>query len=147
VNVAKIGAAENIGFAIAAEIVADIVPEIIAHGAVMRGTFGISISESWADDGSEQQVVKVGRIRDVTTPFQLDDIIVSINNLPVRRRYDVRKALARNAIGKTLRIDVRRAGQLIALDVPVALRQPASKTASDVNANAGTQKNKHRTVK
>lgn len=127
VNVAKIGAADNIGFAIAAEIVADIVPEIIAHGSVARGTFGISISESWAEDGSEQQVIKVGRIRDVATPFKLDDVILTINDLPVRRRYDVRKALARDSIGTTLQVGVRRGGQLVTLDVPVSLRPPATK--------------------
>jgi S1-C subfamily serine protease len=125
VNVAKIGSAENIGFAIAAEIVADIVPELIAHGSVTRGTFGISITESWAEDGSEQQVIKVGRIRDTTTPFKLDDVIVSINDLPVRRRYDVRKALSRNSIGTSLRVGVRRNGEVVSLDVPVVLRPSA----------------------
>jgi serine protease Do len=125
VNVAKIGSAENIGFAIAAEIVADIVPELIAHGSVARGTFGISITESWAEDGSEQQVIKVGRIRDTTTPFKLDDVIVSINDLPVRRRYDVRKALSRNSIGTSLRVGVRRNGEVVSLDVPVVLRPSA----------------------
>jgi S1-C subfamily serine protease len=125
VNVAKIGSAENIGFAIAAEIVADIVPELIAHGSVTRGTFGISITESWAEDGSEQQVIKVGRIRDTITPFKLDDIIVSINDLPVRRRYDVRKALSRNSIGTSLRVGVRRNGEVVSLDVPVVLRPSA----------------------
>ncbi len=127
VNVAKLGAADNIGFAIAAEIVADIVPEIIAHGEVARGTFGISISESWTDDGSDQQVIRVGRIRDTATPFQLDDVIITINDLPIRRRYDVRKALVRDAIGSSLRVGVRRAGQHVMLDVPVSLRQPATK--------------------
>lgn len=129
VNVAKLGAADNIGFAIAAEIVADIVPELIAHGEVMRGTFGISISETWADDGSEQQVIRVGRIRESNTPFVLDDVIQTINDLPIRRRYDVRKALSRDAIGTTLRVVVRRNGKLVSLEVPVMLRQrPAKKT-------------------
>ncbi|MFZ9859239.1 MAG: S1C family serine protease [Roseiflexaceae bacterium] len=127
VNVAKLGTADNIGFAIAAEIVADIVPEIIAHGHVQRGTFGISIGETWADDGSEQQVIRVRRIRDVNTPFQLDDVILAINDLPIRRRYDVRKVLYRDAIGSSLRVAVRRSGERVLLDVPVALRQPVTK--------------------
>jgi S1-C subfamily serine protease len=54
VNVAKYSAAENIGFAIAAEIVGDVIPEIISHGVVLRGTLGISIGEHWADDGSDR---------------------------------------------------------------------------------------------
>lgn len=147
VNVAKIGAAESIGFAISAEIVADIVPELIAHGSIMRGTFGISITESWAEDGSEQQVIKVGRIRDTATPFQLDDVIMTINDLPIRRRYDVRKALSRDAIGKSLRVGVRRDNQLITLDVPVSLRQPPVKATTDVSDETGTTKKTVRTFK
>lgn len=128
VNVAKLGKADNIGFAIAAEIVADIVPDIIAHGSVQRGTFGISIGETWAEDGSEQQVISVRRIRDSKTPFQLDDVILAINDLPIRRRYDVRKVLYRDSIGMSLRVAVRRNGERIMLDVPVALRQPMAKS-------------------
>lgn len=127
VNVAKHGDAENIGFAIAAEIVADVVPEIILHGAVARGTLGISINETWEDDGSAQQVIKVARIRVESSQFHVDDVIIAINDVPMRRRYDVRKALARHAIGSTLRVIVRRGAQSLLLDVPVLVRPPASK--------------------
>jgi S1-C subfamily serine protease len=95
---------------------------------VQRGTFGISIGETWADDGSGQQVIRVRRIRDTNTPFQLDDVILAINDLPIRRRYDVRKVLYRDTIGSSLRVAVRRNGERILLDVPVALRQPIAKS-------------------
>lgn len=126
VNVAKMGNADNIGFSIAAEIVDDIVPQLIQYGSVMRGSLGISIGETWAEDGSEQQVISVRRIRDENTQFQIGDVILSINDMPMRRRYDVRKSLYRDAIGKTLRVLIRRNGERMYLDVPITLRQPVS---------------------
>lgn len=123
VNVAKLGSADNIGFAIAAEIVAAVVPELINHGNVVRGHLGISISEAWRDDGSEQQVISVLRTSE-TSPFQVGDVIRSINKLPVRRRYDVQKALRRDVVGSTLQVTVVRAGSDVNLVVPVTARPP-----------------------
>jgi len=122
VNVAKYVDAENIGFAIAAEIVGDVIPEIIAHGAVLRGTLGISIGEHWADDGSDHQVITVQRIRNTPSPFEIGDVIERINSIPIIRRYDVRKVLRRDAIGTVLTVDVLRAGKNLQLAIPVTPR-------------------------
>jgi S1-C subfamily serine protease len=122
VNVAKYADAENIGFAIAAEIVGDVIPEIIAHGAVLRGTLGISIGEHWADDGSDHQVITVQRIRTTPSPFEIGDVIERINSIPIIRRYDVRKVLRRDAIGTVLTVDVLRAGKNLQLAIPVTPR-------------------------
>ena len=122
VNVAKRVDADNIGFAITAEIVGDVVPEIIAHGAVLRGTLGISIGEHWADDGSDYQVITVQRIRTTPSPFEIGDVIERINSIPIMRRYDVRKILRRDAIGTVLTVDVLRAGKTLQLAIPVTPR-------------------------
>jgi len=122
VNVAKYADADNIGFAIAAEIVGDVIPEIIAHGAVLRGTLGISIGEHWADDGSDHQVITVQRIRTTPSLFEVGDVIERINNIPIVRRYDVRKILRRDAIGMVLTVDVVRAGKTLQLAIPVTPR-------------------------
>jgi len=122
VNVAKRSDAENIGFAIAAEIVADVIPEIITHGEVLRGTLGISIGELWADDGSDRQVISVQRIRSMPTRFEVGDVIVAINDVPIVRRYDVRKMLRRDAIGTLMTVTVERAGKTLQLHIPVTPR-------------------------
>lgn len=122
VNVAKYADADNIGFAIAAEIVGDVVPEIIAHGAVLRGTLGISIGEYWADDGSDQQVITVQRVRTTPSLFEIGDVIAHINNFPIMRRYDVRKCLRRAAVGTVLTVAVLRNGQNLLLSIPVLPR-------------------------
>jgi len=122
VNVAKYADADNIGFAIAAEIVGDVIPEIIAHGVVLRGTLGISIGEHWADDGSDHQVITVQRIRTTPSLFEVGDVIERINNIPIVRRYDVRKILRRDAIGMVLTVDVVRAGKTLQLAIPVTPR-------------------------
>lgn len=109
VNVAKQARADNIGFAIPAEIVRDIVPELITHGAVARGSLGISIAEAWLDDGTPHPVIKVQRVSAPESPFAVDDVIVAMNDYPVTRRYDVRKHLGRSSIGNALTVRVRRA--------------------------------------
>ncbi|MFM2031440.1 MAG: hypothetical protein RLZZ297_205 [Chloroflexota bacterium] len=117
VNVAKSSRADGIGFAVPAEIVADIVPELIAHGAVARGTLGISIAETWSPDGATQTVITVQKVATSGSPFAVNDVIVTIDDYPVTRRYDVRKMLGRASIGRDLLIRVRRADSEISFAV------------------------------
>ena len=122
VNVARRADADNIGFAIASELVFDTVPELIAHGSIMRGTMGISIAESWADDGSARQVITVQKINTAQSLFLPGDVIVAIDDQVVTRRYDVRKKLRRPAIGTTVTVDIQRAGAFLSLPVVVSAR-------------------------
>ncbi|MFM2309644.1 MAG: hypothetical protein RLY87_1766 [Chloroflexota bacterium] len=122
VNVARRADADNIGFAIAAELVLDTVPELIAHGSIVRGTMGISIAESWADDGSARQVITVQKINTAQSLFQAGDIILAIDDQPVTRRYDVRKKLNRQSIGSTVTVAIQRAGAFLSIPVVVSVR-------------------------
>jgi S1-C subfamily serine protease len=51
------------------------------------------------------------------------DIIISIDAHPIRRRYDIRKLLHRGTIGTTKLVEIKRAGALHTLNVPVMQRQ------------------------
>lgn len=124
VNVAKQNRADGIGFAIPAEIVADIVPELIAHGAIARGSLGITIAEAWSHDGTNQTAIAVQRVSAPESPFVVHDIIVAINDYPVTRRYDVRKQLDRASIGSELAVRVRRGADEIVVSV-VVQHQPS----------------------
>jgi S1-C subfamily serine protease len=64
----------------------------------------------------------VQRIRTTPTPFELGDAIVAINDMPIVRRYDVRKILRRDAIGTVLTVAVLRAGKTLQLAIPVMPR-------------------------
>lgn len=128
VNVAKRGDADNIGFAICSEIVADVVPELIAHGSIARGTFGLTVGEVMDANGQEDPTIVVQRVRITPSLFAVGDIIVSIDAQPVRRRYDIRKQLHRGTIGTTKQVVVYRGTQLLTLTVPVMQRQAPTST-------------------
>lgn len=122
VTVAKHAGAENINFAIPAEIVADIVPELIQYGTIVRGTLGIKIGATWANDGSQRHVIRVQGLRDPQTMFQLGDEIVMINGTRITRRYDVRKLLKRSSVGTVFAVEIIRAGKNMCLEVPIRER-------------------------
>jgi S1-C subfamily serine protease len=122
VNVARRSDADNIGFAIAAELVTDIVPELIAHGSILRGTMGISIAESWAPDGTERQVITVQKINTAQSLFQINDTILALDDQPVTRRYDVRKYLSRARIGTTITASILRGFTPLSIPVVVSAR-------------------------
>lgn len=122
VNVARRSDADNIGFAIAAELVTDIVPELIAHGSILRGTMGISIAESWAPDGTERQVITVQKIKTAQSLFQINDIVLALDDQPVTRRYDVRKYLSRARIGTTITASILRGSTPLSIPVVVSAR-------------------------
>lgn len=119
VAVAKRSDAENISFAVPAEMVLDIVPELIAYGAIKRGTLGIRIGAAWARDGSDRQVITVQSLRDTQSPFQIGDEIISINEVPINRRYDVRKLLNRTSIGAVFDVHIKRNDKNKRLRVPI----------------------------
>jgi S1-C subfamily serine protease len=123
VNVAKRGDADNIGFAICSEMVADVVPELIAHGGIERGTFGLTVGEVMDVTGHEDPMIVVQRVRTAPSLFEVGDIIISIDAHPIRRRYDIRKLLHRGTIGTTKLVEIKRAGALHTLNVPVMQRQ------------------------
>ena len=128
VNVAKRGDADNIGFAICSEMVADIVPELITYGVVERGTFGLTVGETMHASGQDDPTIVVQRVRVTPSLFAVGDIIISIDAQPIRRRYDIRKVLHRGTIGTTKQVVVQRASQLLTLTVPVMRRQPQPPT-------------------
>jgi S1-C subfamily serine protease len=116
VNTAKRGDAENIGFALPAEVVRDVVPELIKFGAVQRASIGVSIATDWEHrDGADRPVISVRRVTRADSPFEAGDVLLRIGDVPIRRRYDVRKALGRRSLGRSLIAQVERGGTVIDL--------------------------------
>jgi len=118
VNTAGRTDAQNICFAVSGEVVTDVVPELIRYGGVQRSTLGISIASAWANvNGADQTVISVRRVSNPNSPIQAGDVIRQIGSTEIRRRYDVRKALNRDTVGRTLKVRVEREGSVIELAV------------------------------
>ncbi len=109
---------QGIGFAVSGEVVLDIVPELIRFGGVHRASLGVSIASTWTHiDGSDRSVISVKRVNNASSPLQPDDVLVQVGNVSIRRRYDVRKALGRDAVGRTIPVKVSRNGELMEFGV------------------------------
>lgn len=124
VNFLKLGTSPmpttQISFAIPNEVVLDIVPELISHGAIVRASIGVSISQVATEvDGRSQSAVQIQKVRN-NTPLQPGDLILECQGSAIHRRYDLMRLLNRSAIGTSLKMKVLREGAIISLEVPAS---------------------------
>ena len=131
------GSSAGIGFAIPVDAVSWVVPELIAHGRVLRPYFGIEfapvqLNERWGlGEGLIVRAVTPGgpaaraglRSLRVNRFGQVDlaniDIVVAIDGNPTRVTGDVTLALERKQAGDTIKLTVRRGRREV--EVPVVL--------------------------
>ena len=112
------GHGETVNFAVSAETLAVTVPELISHGEIKRASIGVSIAAKWRRfNGTMTQSVVVRSVKDQNSPLQEGDFILKLNEIQIRRRFDIRKALDRKSIGKELSAEVERDGKLLHLKI------------------------------
>lgn len=125
VNTAKRGEADNIGFAVPADTVTDIVPELIKHGSIAHASLDVGVAERIVaiDDGESGHLV-VTRVRASSAgPFQVGDVLLIVNDQEVRRPQDLRRVLRRNLVNQKVPVCIWRNGQRMWINcVPVSLR-------------------------
>jgi S1-C subfamily serine protease len=104
-------------FAIPAEIVQDVIPELIRHGNVRRASLGIGISAVPSMvNGELRNAVEVQAVQE-GSPLRRGDVILAINGNKVQRRYDLMRHLNRSAIGKTTTLHVFRNKDVVEIEV------------------------------
>ena len=118
VNVGSRGGTATLNFSIPAEIVRDVVPELIEFRKVRRASIGITISTRLMnfDDGG-RKVVEIVDVRDGSSPLRPGDLLLGIDGQPVERRLDVRKLLTRSRIDTMVKVHVARGEETLELDV------------------------------
>jgi S1-C subfamily serine protease len=117
VNFASRANASQMNFAIPAEIVQDVVPELIRHGNVRRANLGVGISAVPSMvNGELRSAVEVQAVQE-GSPLRRGDLILAINGNKVQRRYDLMRHLNRSAIGKTATLHVFRNKDVIEIEV------------------------------
>lgn len=120
------GVSAGIGFAVPVDIINEVVPQIIAHGRVIRPTLGITIvPENFLRNLSIEGVavleVQPGTgaadagLRGVTIDrydnVRLGDIIVEVEGVRVRSYSDLRDALEKHKPGDVVELSVIRNGE------------------------------------
>ncbi|SDZ97032.1 S1C family serine protease [Microbulbifer marinus] len=121
------GASVGIGFAIPVDTVKKIVPELIAHGRLVRPVLGIeSAPDQWASRyGFEgvavlrtapgmpaEQAGLQGVYRTQRGGWQLGDVIVEVNRQPVRTYDDLLNVLENHRAGDEISLGIVRDGKM-----------------------------------
>jgi S1-C subfamily serine protease len=125
------GGSAGIGFAIPVDEVNWVVPDLIEFGQVRRPSLGVELLDGARLGVSGALITRVhsgsgaaeAGLRPTTRTrlggIELGDIIIGIENQPVRSSADVRLALERRQPGETVTVRIRRGRRDV--DVPVTL--------------------------
>ncbi len=129
------GASVGIGFAIPVDTVKKIVPELIAHGRLVRPVLGIeSAPDQWASRYGFEGVAVLrtapgmpaeqaglrGIYRSPNGGWQLGDVIVGIGRQPVRNYDDLMNALENHRAGDRVDLSFLRDGQMLETSITLA---------------------------
>jgi len=113
------GDAETVNWAVPAETMAAVVPELEAHGCIVRASLGISIALT--QQATEVGLCEVVTVRKVKSSgeaeLQCGDVLVEINGKRISRRIDVIRALGRESVDQRIAVLVERNGQRTTLEV------------------------------
>jgi len=127
VNARVLRGAENVGFAIPADVAREVSDEIIATGRVQRGRVGLKLQEMMArtDDPSQRGVVIAG-VEPLSPAAQADirpgDLLVAVNGEEVNARFEedlpaVRKLMADLPVGEEALLTLLRGAERVLLHV------------------------------
>jgi S1-C subfamily serine protease len=120
------GAYAGIGFAIPADEVNRVVPQLIRHGKITRPGLGIQVAPDQfghalgvtgvlimgvQPDGPAAEAGLRPTRRNDTGRLQLGDVIVAVNDVPVQTVDDLLDALEKSHIGTPIQVTVLRDGQ------------------------------------
>ncbi len=119
------GSSAGIGFSVPVDIVNWVVPELIAHGRVSKPGLGVVLDERPASHWFEVEGVHIQEvvpdsaaglagllgIRPVQNTWIRGDIILAVNDTPVRSRLELLDVLQQFELGDTLTLTIDRLGE------------------------------------
>lgn len=119
VGMNTMGPAETVNMAVPAETLATVVPELEAHGCIVRASLGISIAliQQPTETGLSE-AVSVRKVKSSGEPeLQCGDVLLEINGKRISRRIDVIRALGRECVDQRIPVLVDRNGQQTSVEV------------------------------
>jgi serine protease Do len=120
------GSFAGIGFAVPSNTARFVMEQLIAHGKVRRGFFGVVPNDVTPEDAQRLKVRQGALITSVTegspaaqAGIQVEDVIVEYNGKPVRGELDFRDMVARTAPGTVVPVKIVRNGREMTVRVKV----------------------------
>lgn len=129
------GASAGIGFAIPVNTVKKIVPQLIAHGRLVRPVLGIDVApQQWTSRHGIEGVPVLrtipglpaaqagieGAVRNAWGAISLGDIIVGVDNKPVANYDDLLSLLEQHQPGDRVAVDIRRGSKQFTRNLTLA---------------------------
>ncbi|MFL0287812.1 S1C family serine protease [Mycobacterium sp. SMC-21] len=111
VNTAVVDGADGIGFAVPADIVAEVVHELITYGAVERASLGVSVTRRTIDGAADGHGLVVTAVKaNAAGPLECGDIILAVGDRKVSTQNDLMRALRRDVANRRVAVIVQRKG-------------------------------------
>jgi serine protease Do len=138
------GGSVGIGFAIASDVVKNVVEQLKENGAVTRGWIGVQIQNVTQDlaDDLNLKDTKGALVAEAqknspaaAAGVKSGDVITAVNDDPVADPHDLARRIAAIGPKKTVKLSIVRNGSPMTLDVTLGT-MPADKTASAETPNA-----------
>ncbi|MDF9393568.1 MULTISPECIES: DegQ family serine endoprotease [Methylococcus] len=126
--IAPTGGNVGIGFAIPSNMAASIMTQLVEKGEIRRGQIGITIQDLTPDLAQafgldqNQGAVITGVQKDspaASSGLEAGDIVLSINDRPVRNSADVRNTIGLLPIGEEVRVEVMHKGARVVREVVI----------------------------
>ncbi len=117
------GASAGIGFAVPVDVVAEVVPQLIAHGKVARPRLGVLLAEDAlarslglsgvlimeVEEGSGAQAAGLRGTREAPDgSVILGDVIVAVDGRSIRSLADLQRLLAQRKVGQEVEVTILR---------------------------------------
>ena len=132
----------GIGFAIPANMVSRLMNQIVAHGSVRRGQLGVAVQDLTpelarafnipADRGAVIAQVSP-RSAAARAGLKEGDVVLSINDKPIRDGNGLRNAIGLLEVGEAARLEILRDGKPLTLDAKVGEYVPARAEGDAIN--------------
>ncbi|MFZ1326358.1 MAG: DegQ family serine endoprotease [Candidatus Contendobacter sp.] len=139
---APTGGNVGIGFAIPANMVSRLMNQIVAHGAVRRGQLGVAaqdltpeLAQAFAIAADRGAVITQVSPRSAADRAGLKqgDIVLRINDKPIRDSASLRNAIGLLEVGEAAQIEILREGKPLSLDAKVGEYVPTKADGEAIN--------------
>ena len=129
------GSWQGIGFATPASTASMVMRDLIEHGRVIRGWLGVTVQDVTPAlaQSFDLETVRGGLVSEVVRDgpaarggLRPGDVLVGINNEPVRDGYEAMNIIAGTAPGTATILNVVRGRSEVSLEVEIGTRPPAS---------------------
>lgn len=148
INTAIIASGQGIGFAIPADLAKPLIPQLVTTGGVTRGYLGVSIQSvtpelAKAMKLDERQGALVSEVVSggpaAKTGLRQGDVIVALNDEPIKDAHDLPALVARTPVGEHVTVTLRRDGKTQTVPVTIGKLPSEQGTSEESSQVAPSQ--------